>query len=628
MTLAPDQADVRINGIRLTEGDFDGAAFSHRPLRLSSGAQNIGWKMETFHRDSKGNMKKNDTTKKFDAPDIEILLKDYDKCDSVAFSTFAVSESDFDIRIRQLGIDDHKCHDWSDEALIQIPEPQCAYLNISGIDRLPESKDEMLKARVLFYDAQGNRFSKRAFLSLQGGADANLYKKNLAVAFCDDEWIGDQTPDIAFGEWVVQDEFHLKAFYNDAFRGIPAIAYKLYNQMTLSLGEQAYAWQRGLTDEDLANEELNVFDEARCFPDAFPCVVYVNGTYYGTFAWQLRKQRRNMNQTKNVASHIHLDGTLNDKRLFRGDIDWKKFEIRNPKDLYYMDGSDYDGDRPDEIMDETSPAFAGKKKQVRTAEVKRMITALAGYYDEIEGMREAGQDDASVRKAIEQRFDIRGMIDYMLFSLVTSNYDGFSKNWQWFTYDGQRWFVAPYDLDLTFGYNEDAAELWPASQSSRKYDYRMENVDSSGPMLWVKTYYWSELCDRYAELRNNGIFSAENILSIVDDWYARVGNENYDTEWLHWPDSPCRTAYSDSRERIGQWISERIELEDAYLMNTTAAKTASPDAIENLEGKAKRHTKVYNLFGQPQNNGRTGFEIRRTAGQQKRIIYQSQNVRE
>ena len=105
-------------------------------------------------------MKKNDTTKKFDTPDIEILLKDYDKCDSVALSTFAVSESDFDIRIRQLGIDDHKCHDWSDEALIQIPEPKCAYLNISGIDRLPESKDEMLKAHVLFCDAQGNFLSK------------------------------------------------------------------------------------------------------------------------------------------------------------------------------------------------------------------------------------------------------------------------------------------------------------------------------------------------------------------------------------------------------------------------------------------------------------------------------------
>ena len=39
--------------------------------------------------------------------------------------------------------------------------------------------------------------------------------------------------------------------------------------------------------------------QARCYPDGFPCVVYLNGAFYGIFSWQLKKHRDNMAMGRN-----------------------------------------------------------------------------------------------------------------------------------------------------------------------------------------------------------------------------------------------------------------------------------------------------------------------------------------
>ena len=83
MKLSPNGADVTINGIRLTEGDFDGAYYSDRELRLNSGANNVGWVMSVF--DQNGELI---SKKKFTKRAVSLRLGDYSGCASVAFSTF------------------------------------------------------------------------------------------------------------------------------------------------------------------------------------------------------------------------------------------------------------------------------------------------------------------------------------------------------------------------------------------------------------------------------------------------------------------------------------------------------------------------------------------------------------
>ena len=69
-----------------------------------------------------------------------------------------------------------------------------------------------------FYDCQGGYFCKKVILNAQGNSSLNFAKKNFAVDFCEDDWIGDKTTDISIGDWVKQDAFHFKAYYNDTFR--------------------------------------------------------------------------------------------------------------------------------------------------------------------------------------------------------------------------------------------------------------------------------------------------------------------------------------------------------------------------------------------------------------------------
>lgn len=535
MTLNPKGLPITINDIALTEGTFDGAYFSDRNLRLNSNNVDYGWKMEVYKKDENGALvHTTDADSLFESSDITFKLGSLISCDSVSFTTYAIHPSDFDLKLEELAIDPSSCIDWSNRLNITIEEPKYAYANITEIDTLPTSKTDNLQAVIDFFDNAGNRMRKKILLNLQGNSNP---KNNFSIQFCEDEWLGEVTPAISFGNWVPQDEFHLKAFYNDGLRGTADVAYQLYSKIT---------------------------ERNNCYPQAFPLSLYINGEFYGLMSWQLKKHRANMGLAKDISSNVWIDGKINDSSLFQDSINWTKFEVRNPKNLYNMDGSEYDGDYPQEIIDASATAYTGKNKMVRCAEAKQHIIELSHYCNELQKMKDNGDSEESIKQAIVQRFDVPEIINYKIFSLITNNYDGFSENWQWFTYDGKQWTVAPYDCNLTFGYNEEGSTLWPASQSSKKYDYHMEKTDSIGPMAWIKEYFWEDITTRYAELRDEGIINTANIVTLVNDWYERIGTENYSEEWNRWPESPC-ISFSDDPDRFENWIKERIAFEDEYL---------------------------------------------------------------
>lgn len=247
--------------------------------------------------------------------------------------------------------------DLTDSAKIKLPEPRCAYVNITGTGRMPTKKTEKLQAWLECYDGNGSYFKKRVMMSAQGNSSMGFVKKNVSVKFYEESWGEGKTTDITFGNWVKQDAFHLKAYYTDYFRGCGKIAYDIYDDIT-SDREKPLPWQRaGLTTAS---------KKATCHPNGFPCYVYLNGNFYGLFVWSLKKDRKNMGQEKDNASHIHLDGKLTSKEIFNGTINWSMFEVRNPKGLYCVETTQtegvasyklYDGDNPTELIDSTMPYY-------------------------------------------------------------------------------------------------------------------------------------------------------------------------------------------------------------------------------------------------------------------------------
>ena len=365
----------------------------------------------------------------------------------------AMAQENFDECIQSLGLSDIHT-DWSDSTTITMPMPTCAYANITGVKTttIPYKKNVNWLRWLEIYDGNGNYFKKRIIISVQGRGSTNFPKKNFKIDFCNDEWVGDDTPDITFGDWVSQDAFHLKAFYNDFFNGTAIISYRTYDLMTQGRGETGRIWERA----NIKKPD----PRALCHPDAFPVKLYFNGEYYGQYCWQLKKHRKNMNQKKNTPEQIHLEGyPLNKVTFFQGKIDWANIQVRTPKDLYDMDGIVYDEDKGMELMDETSPYYdlegddeKTRERKQNSAKVKKYLQEFANSYKEIEAMVNAKSSRDEIRAALEERLDVTSVIDYMLHNLLTVNWDGVSKNYQWFTYDGKKWFVVPYDLDNTFGY--------------------------------------------------------------------------------------------------------------------------------------------------------------------------------
>lgn len=425
----------------------------------------------------------------------------------------------------------------SDAKTIQMDMPACSYMNITGTTKMPQKKTEEQHVWMDVYTDNGTHFRKRAVISAQGNSSLQFPKKNFKADFVEDEWVGDKPTDITIGDWVKQDGFHFKAYYTDYLRGVAVVGLRLYDQMALNTGR---AWTRAV--EHIGKPKEN----ARCYPDGFPCIVYLNGEFYGIFAWQLKKHRDNMNQKKTTEEHIHLDGKLSTINFWGAEsISWKDFEVRNPKGLYTMDGNPYDGDNPKELMDETSAHFgsdtddtASQEDKERTARVKHRIVALSHAYSKVEDMRASNADTAEIHTFIESRFDLPGMLDYACLHFAVNNYDGFSKNWQWFTYDGEKWFVAPYDLDCIIGNRHTGTFLVPPDRNYASGGNPWQLLKTYGPMSWLTSYYADELKDRWITLREAGIIDEGNISRLLDGWYDSV-SDFYDEEWKRWPESKC-----------------------------------------------------------------------------------------
>ena len=482
--------------------------------------------------------------------------------------------------------------DWSENSKIQIPEPRLAFANITNIVSMPTSKGQDMHAIFEFWDMQGNYFKKKVILNAQGNSSIGMPKKNFACDFCNDDWKGDDTFKIKFGNWVSQDSFHFKAFYADFFKGVSMVGYKLFNEIesTRSFNTNRI-WKRALLPsadiigfgtkgmESITDVNILIDNGARCYPDGFPCIVHLNGSFYGVFSWALKKHRDNYMQNKSKPENIQLDGDIYDTFMYNGNIDWDVVngnkeasntnmdgvEFRNPKSLICFDGSKYDGDtNRKELIDSSSDFYdSGNKNHVISSKVKTYYTTLTTYIPTLKKMEEQSEETSVIKSKIQSFFDVDSLIDYLIFSDVVTNTDGFRKNWQWVTYNGIKWAVCPYDLDGIFGWN-GWSEQSPAM--SRLGD------DLQLPTGWVIKYFEKELCDRYRELRAN-ILTAKNILTIFSDWCLRIGASNYDKDLSKWPQtpelySPFKEKHIDNIYRVKNWIIARLKkCDEIYKFN-------------------------------------------------------------
>lgn len=505
--------------------------------------------------------------------------------------------------------------DWSDyisndgDNPLHLPEPRCAIINLitdSSIDLTQINKAANVAAsykgtkfdipvEVQFWDKQGNYFRKKAYISGQGDSSLGSLKKNIAIDLFDSEYDGDAFS-IKFGNWVAQDSYHAKAYYNDFIRGASCIAYQIADIVEDHANPwENKPWKRALIDSDGVQLNYNThssiedldcqFDTgALCHPLGFPVIIYQNEKFYGVYALCLKKHRDNYHMSKSNAKHIHIDGTVG--YLMSGTLRWSDFEIRNPKNLYYKEAHndksgnptyEYDADiaqaeiagddevnawiEAGQLPDGTAITSKMEKNLKMTAEVKTYITNLSTYNSQL-----AAVSDDTERKTLAYKlFDVQSMIDYEITNLIVCDTDGFWKNCQLVTYDGVKWSVCEYDKDMAFGNDLGMFVKEPWGMTG----FTDHNVGAA--MQKVMALVTDECLTKTKAMINDGTLSSDKFISMLLDWVNRVGYNNYEKEYAKWDNSPCNR---DDGVDNTQWKRDGTYLYNPYNSSTSYALNA------------------------------------------------------
>lgn len=447
------------------------------------------------------------------------------------------------------GFDTEHPVDWSNylsndgKSPLYIPEPRCARVNISGIDSMPTTKTTNSKAYFEMWDMQGNYFKKKVIVNAQGHSTMQYPKKSFACDFFDEDWNGDSFA-IKFGDWVAQDSFHFKAQYTDFFKGISIVAYKLVQEVWASRSPIfSNPWKKALLGNvniasgSLNNETINDLSlqkdtGAKCVPDGFPCIVYLNGDFYGIFDWALKKHRDNYHMNKSLGTNIHLDGG---NGPMKNPLDWTSFEVRNPKGLLTNVATakgfeSYDGDNPKELLGSDTEGYnSSDKKHILSNQVKQSILTFNSMARELN--TKTNEDGGE--EFLNKHYDIENLIDFYVSQYVLADED-ISYNWQWITYDGIKWFICDYDKDRTFGqlYN------CPGVRSAEVSLNVVNTSDTNYPFKYLFKYHKEDIKARYNELKSIGIFTPKHIISLVKNWFDRIPKEAIDLEYKKWSESP------------------------------------------------------------------------------------------
>ena len=467
--------------------------------------------------------------------------------------------------------------DWSTKKEIQIPEPYCAFVNITG--SFPTSKGHTTKGEIQFYDMQGNYFKKFIEMDIHGRTSALYKKKNYTFDFYNDAECSDSFT-IKFGDWVSMDSFYFQGWYSDAFRGIDIIEYKLYQQMISTRGflkDKPYKysiWQNVTSkgNEDSKKLDNNLEKNALCTPMGFPVIMYFNGEFWGIYTIMLKKNRANFRMDKKDYKSVMLD--LDNGSIVSGIKNWESFEIRNPKVLICMDGSKYNGDAPKELIDESSEKYdASNKDMVNTVLTKNAIISLADSYNTVKKLDSSSESSDKIRTTIEKYYNVDYIIDYIIFSNLIQNADGWGGNWQWTTWDGVKWNPNPYDLNASLGL--DPYGLIANSPN--------EKVSSGAIAAYVYKYYTTEIKDRYKYLKSSKIISIDNIIGLFYSWIKRIGTDNYANEFKKWNSTPSqRKSYLNSE----YWdVSEGPK--------TTSYYPAYSESVSYSKGQVVRHNSAF-----------------------------------
>ncbi|MBO3250968.1 CotH kinase family protein [Klebsiella quasipneumoniae] len=403
------------------------------------------------------------------------------------------------------------------DGIYAFPSPaRIVRIDITSPQGVPASKADGTYQGRCKIDIDGVSLTAFSTIAVQGSSSAGYPKKNLTIAFYSDEAystdlklkIGDG---LAFSEWVY------KANYIDSTHSRNLIGYTLWTQMQNTRD----TWPRREVDHYYVGKTgLAAVDTgATGIPKGYPCIVYINSEFYGVGDIMIGKKRANYNIAKNIPEQIYLE--------FQN-CDIRTLDISNP-----------------DICEVTAPS--------------NVTATVNGYLDVWRTFAQLPQSDFSA--ALPEHMDKMNTSDYYILMMFLCAVDCFNKNMLFMTWDAQKWFCMPYDLDTTFGLN--------ASGRAIAYGPTLNPITQGFALpgnreFWGKVYtaIGSDINARYAQLRNSGVLSVGNVSRIMTALQSKYTIDMFERELIKWTGLPSKDITSN--DQLLSWLTQRMVWLDQY----------------------------------------------------------------
>ena len=389
-------------------------------------------------------------------------------------------------------------------------------LFVNSPSGIPASKDAGEYYTTATIDIDGEILNiPYSSISVQGDSSAGYPKKNLNIGlYIDDKY--DDSFTLKIGDCLPHDEWVFKANWIDHTN--------LRNLMSYHLWERMMASRDGWPKRDIDNYYVGKtgLDEmdtrATGYPVGYPCVMYINGDFYGTGALAIGKKKENYNIPKNEAEKIMI--------VMGG---WKSITTM------------YDN---------------AQEEGIEIKAPKTVSEETLGYLQTWDTFANLAQADFT--QQAPEHLDTRNVVDFYLLLAVIGATDLFAgdraKNAIFYTWDGTKWYFGPYDLDTTYGLRFNGTQISYAADSA-------PSTDSGTFWQKILVTYADELAARYAELRDKDIFSVNCLYDIAAGLSSKYTHELDKAEINKWPTKPSLTI--TSRDQIFSWFNDRL----AYLDN-------------------------------------------------------------
>lgn len=257
--------------------------------------------------------------------------------------------------------------------------------------------------------------------------------------------------------------------------------------------------------------------------------------------------------------------------------EYLKYITSKGKTKYYQYGTTNFAEYEEgaELLDDSVEGFDYSFAAVMSDTVKKSIERLSGALAVIAADR--------TRETYESYFNVPFVIDYAIVGNVLYHVDGFRKNWIWGTWDGVLWSPTLYDCDSIFGQHWNGTRVLESSLTTvlGRRDTSATRTDGHIPTYYMSKptnasdttrLYWEDTKARYAQLRDMGIISVNNILGLLEDWLEKVGYENLKADLED--ECPETPSYRENKENDTYWRLVSSAGNDIVQYDSSQAYTA------------------------------------------------------